>query len=72
MKIDSATFDLLPQKTSSDIDSQVNTLKIDTQINCVLKNKKTYAPDTLKGQYVGCTLIRLKRRRFDRNLSSVF
>lgn len=73
MKRDYSTFELLPQKTSLHIDSQVNNLKNVTQINGVAKkHKKTFVPYILKGQYVGCTLIRLKRRKFNYNLSKAF
>jgi len=72
MKRDYSTFVLLPQKTSSHIDSQVNKFKNVTQINCALSSQKTFVPYILKGQYVGCTLIRLKRRKFSYNLSKSF
>jgi len=72
MKRDYSTFVQLPQKTSLLIDSQVNKFKNVTQINCVLNSQRTFVPYTLKGQYVGCTLIRLKRRKFSHNLSKSF
>jgi len=73
MKSKYSTFDLLLQKTSLHIDSQVNNLKNVTQINGVAKKYKiTYVPYTIKGQYIGCTLIRLKRRKFNHNLSKAF
>jgi len=73
MKSKYSTFDSLPQKTSLHIDSQVSILKNVTQINGVSKKYKLgYIPYTLKGQYVGCTLIRLKRRKFTHNLSKAF
>jgi len=62
MKRDYSTFDLLPQKTSLHIDSQVNNLKKVTLKKCVLENKKSCIPYSIKGQYIGCTLIHLKRR----------
>ena len=73
MKRDYSTFELLPQKTSLHIDSQVNNLKNVTLLNSVQKNKKTeYIPYILKGQYIGCTLIHLKRRMYSHYLSKAF
>jgi len=73
MKRDYSTFDLLPQKTSLHIDSQVNNLKNVTLPNGVAKKKKTtYIPYVLKGQYIGCTLIHLKRRMYSHYLSKAF
>jgi len=72
MKRDNSTFVQLPQKTSLHIDSQVNNLKNIMQINCMMKHKNAFVPFSLKGQYVGCTLIRLKRKEFSYNLSKTF
>jgi len=72
MKKDYSTFVQLPQKTSLLIDSQVNKLKNVTQINSVLNSKKTFVPYVLKGQDVGCTLIRVKRRKYGYSLSKTF
>jgi|GEM_PF-2842963 len=73
MKRDYSTFELLPQKTSLHIDSQVNNLKNVTLLNGVAKKKKaSYIPYILKGQYIGCTLIHLKRRVYSHYLSKAF
>ena len=65
MKRDNSTFDLLPQKTSLHIDSQVNNLKKITQLLCVIKkNIKSYVSIVLIEQNVAAVLIKVKYRMF--------
>ena len=67
MKRDNSTFDLLPQKTSFHIDSQVNILKKITQLLCVIKkNIKSYVSIE---QNVAAVLIKFKYRMFCNNHS---
>lgn len=58
MKNDCFVFDLLPQKSSL----QINNLKKVAQSTSVLINKNVYLPVSLRGVYVECSLVCLKRR----------
>lgn len=72
MKRDYSTFVTLPQKTSLNINSQVNIVKKISQINCVFKNTNALVPYGIKGPNVACTLVRVKRRRIGYYLSKSF